>query len=263
MEQKNEKVIQSVSRAISIIRCFEYNEELGVTDISKMINLHKSTTFGLISTLQINGLLEKNEDTSKYRLGIELFRLGTLVNSNLRKIAIPYLEKLVRIYHETVNLVTLDNDSVVYLEKVEGTHSMFINTLVGGRLPLYCTAVGKVILAGLSDSDLINKIDKITFKKFTDKTILNKETLLKSIMNTRENGYAEDSEELEMGLTCVAAPIYNHLGISFAAISISTPIYRMNEEFKNKIVKTLREMTQIISGKIGYTENIMKYQTRL
>ena len=125
MAQEGNIVIQSVDRAIQIIRCFEDNEELGVTEISRMIGLHKSTAFGLISTLEANKLLEKNDNTGKYRLGLELFRLGTKVNSTLRHIAVPYLEQLVRMYQETVNLVVVDDLYVIYLEKVESSQLPF------------------------------------------------------------------------------------------------------------------------------------------
>lgn len=254
MTTKNEKMIQSVSRAVQILQCFENNEELGVTEISKMMGLHKSTAFGLISTLETNRLLEKNEDTGKYRLGLELFRLGTKVNASLRRIAAPYLEKLVRLYQETVNLVVLDDLSVVYLEKVDSTRSMYINTVIGGRLPLHCTAVGKSILSSLPKAEQVNKVEKMDLAGFTDKTIRDKETLLKYLENAGKNGYAEDCEELEIGLSCVAAPIFNHLGNAFAAISVSGPASRMNETFRKEISETLIHITQEISKKMGYIQ---------
>lgn len=252
MEMKSTKSIQSVDRAIQILKCFESAEELGITEISKIMQLHKSTTFGLVSTLEANKLLEKNEDTGKYRLGIELFRIGTKVNSNLRRIAVPYLEKLVKMFQETVNLVVIDDLSVVYLEKVESTHSMRISTVVGGKLPLYCTAVGKSILANLDEEELEYKIKKMEFIKFTNKTVCERELLLKSLNHVKKNGYAEELEELEIGLSCVGAPIYNHLGVAFAAISVSGPTSRMNDNFRKEISVSLIEFAQEISKKIGY-----------
>mgnify|MGYP001164635687 CR=1 FL=1 len=253
LETKNDKGIQSVNRAIQILNCFENNEELGVTEISKLMSLHKSTAFGLISTLEMNKLLEKNEVTGKYRLGIELFRLGTKVNSNLRKITVPYLEKLVNKYQETVNLVVMDNLSVVYLEKVEGGHSMRTSTAAGKRFPLNCTGVGKSILAGISEEELKDKLIRMTFTKFTDKTICDRDEFTKCLDKVRKNGYAEDFEELEIGLVCVAAPIYNHLGSAFAAISVSGPKFRMNQNLRKEISESLVEYTQEISKKLGYT----------
>lgn len=256
METSSDKVIQSVSRAIQIIRCFENYEELGVTEISKMVGLHKSTTFGLISTLEANKLLEKSDHTGKYRLGLELFRLGTKVNSTLRHIAIPYLEQLVKMYQETVNLVVMDDLSVIYLEKVESTRSMRISTVVGGRLPLYCTAVGKAIMSNLPMDELLSKLNRMEFTKYTDNTMCDKNSILKSLEKAKLNGYAEESEELEIGLSCVAAPIYNHFNYPFAAISLSGPTFRMNESFRKEISGTLKQFTQEISGKLGYQKCI-------
>lgn len=253
LEPKIEKNIQSVSRAIQILKCFESTEELGVTEISKLLALHKSTAFGLISTLEMNKLLEKNESTGKYRLGLELFRLGTKVNSNLRKITVPYLEKLVDKYQETVNLVVIDNLSVVYLEKVEGGHSMRTSTAAGKRFALNCTAVGKSILAGIPEEEVKDKIKKMVFTKYTENTICDGDELLRYLDQVRKYGYSEDFEELEIGLVCVAAPIYNHLGNAFAAISLSGPKFRMKQSLRKEIGETLVEYTQEISKKLGYT----------
>jgi len=257
MAPEGNTVVQSVSRAIQIIRCFEDNEELGVTEISKIIGLHKSTTFGLISTLEANKLLEKSESTGKYRLGLELFRLGTKVNSTLRHIAIPYLERLVGMYQETVNLVVMDDLCVIYLEKVESTRSMRISTMVGGRLPLYCTAVGKAIMANLTFEELNGKLDRMEFKRYTDKTLYDKKSIIESLEKIRNAGYAEESEELEVGLSCVAAPIYNHFNIPFAAISLSGPTFRMNEGFRREIGLTLIRYTREISTKLGYSKGLI------
>lgn len=256
MDHSPNNTIQSVNRAVQIIRCFENNEELGVTEISKMLELHKSTAFGLISTLEANKLLEKNTYTGKYRLGLELFRLGTKVNSALRHISMPYLEKLVKMYQETVNLVSWDDLSVIYLEKVESPRSMRISTMVGGRLPLYCTAVGKAIMSGLPGEELNSILDRIEFKKYTDNTLCSVKSILEYLEKAKANGYAEESEELEIGLSCVAAPIYNHFGIPIAAVSLSGPSFRLNESFRKEISAELIRYTQEISGKLGYSSSL-------
>lgn len=252
MDNNSEKTIQSVDRAIKIIRCFDTFEELGITEISKLLNLHKSTTFGIVSTLSANGILEKNENTGKYKLGLELYRLGTKVNLSLRGITLPYLERLVEMYEETANLVVLQDLSVVYLEKVESSHSMRISTSVGGRKPLYCTAVGKAILAFLPPDELERKLDKMKLVKFTDNTITSKEDLKKALNEIRKRGYAEDNEEMEIGLHCIAAPILNQYSYPIGAISVSGPISRMNGEVDINISRTLVEFTMEISKKLGY-----------
>lgn len=252
MDSNSEKTIQSVDRAIKIIKCFDHFDELGITEISKLLGLHKSTTFGIVSTLYANGILDKNENTGKYKLGLELYRLGTKVNLSLRSIVLPYLEHLVEIYEETANLVVMQDLSVVYLEKVESSHSMRISTSVGGRKPLYCTAVGKAILAYLPPDELQRKLDRIEFVKFTDNTITSKEDLIKALIEIKQRGYAEDNEELEIGLCCISAPILNQYSYPIGAISVSGPKSRMNTEVNAKISKTLVGFTMEISKKLGY-----------
>jgi DNA-binding IclR family transcriptional regulator len=252
LDNSSEKIIQSVDRAIKILRCFDNYEELGITEISKMLNLHKSTTFGLVSTLHANGILEQNENTGKYKLGLELYRLGTKVNLSLRTIVLPYLERLVEMYEETANLVVMQGLSVVYLEKVESSHSMRISTSVGGRKPLYCTAVGKAILAHLPPDELNRKLDKMELVKFTDNTITCKDELKKALIEIKEKGYAKDNEEMEIGLCCIAAPILNQYGYPIGAISVSGPKSRMNSELDIKVGKVLVEFTMEISKKLGY-----------
>ena len=245
-------LIQSLVRAIEILKSFEDAEELGVTEISTKTGLHKSTTFNIISTLERYHYLEKNESTSKYRLGIELFRIGTKVKSVLRKITLPYLEKLAFDFKETVNLVVRDGDQVIYLEKIDSPHSMCISTVTGGRLPINSTAVGKAILSGLTDSVLVEVVNSLNLVKFTDKTITEKGKLLECIEKVRITGYSEDFEELELGLICVASPIFDHTGKSCTAISVSGPTSRMNEEFRKEIGSSLVKITQEISKKLGY-----------
>lgn len=246
------KTIQSIERAFEILRCFEKSEELGVTEISNMTKLHKSTAFNLIATLEHLGVLEKEHVGGKYKLGMELFRLGTMVNSNVRLICFPYLERLVETFSETVNLVARDNLMVLYLEKIESPHSMRIGTKEGQRLPMHCTAVGKAIMSTLMDSELELIIDNLQFIKFTDYTLKTSEELWNQLKDAKQKGYAEDIQEYETGLICVAAPIRDYTGKANFAISVSGPNSRMTKEFRDKIGKTLVEITNEISKKLGY-----------
>jgi len=251
-DSKPKNSIQSVSRAIEILKLFENNEELGVTEISKGAGLHKSTAFGLISTLEMHNMLEKNDITDKYRLGVEVFRLGTKVNSGLRHMSYPYLEKIVELYAETVNLVVLEYPNVVYMEKVESSHSMRISTAIGETRPLYCTAVGKILLAHMSDDQVSQYLASVQLKRYTVNTIVDPIVLLERLASAKAAGYAFESEELETGLSCVAAPIFNHIGKAFAAISVSGPSSRMDEMQRSQIAHTLSRFAVEISGKLGW-----------
>ncbi len=249
---KEGKTIQSVDRAIAILRSFEQNEELGVTEISKITELHKSTAFNLISTLEKAGLLAKEPNSGRYRLGMELFRLGTMVNANIRAICEPYLEMLVNEFSETVNLVARNDLLVIYLDKKDSPHSMRISTEEGTRLPMYITAVGKAMMSTLSDDEIKDILKNVRLMKFTEYTLTDKEEVKLQIQAAREKGYAEDLQEYENGLTCVGAPIRDHTGRANYAISVSGPNSRMTKDVRKKIGERLVELTTQISKKLGY-----------
>lgn len=223
-------MIQSVQRAVDILRCFESRELLGITEIAERSGLNKSTAFGIVATLTAEGLLEQDVSTGRYRLGLELFRLGNLVNTSTRRLIMPELEKLSQTLEETVNYVRPDGSDVVYLIKKESPHSMRICTKTGQRLPMYCTAVGKAILAYMPEEQRTGILDGYQFKPFTENTVPNKETLLLQLQEIRKSGYAVEREEFEAGLVCVAVPILDDNRRPIAAISCSGPKDRMTSE---------------------------------
>lgn len=222
--------IQSVERAIHILECFDGQMELGITEISHRIQLHKSTTFGLVSTLEAYQLLEKNENTGKYHLGVGLFRLGSRVNMDLRRLVSPYLDKLVNICGETVNFVVPDGIYVVYLDKKESPHSMRIATAIGQRQPMYRTATGKAILAQLPYADARELLYRSDFQRMTSNTLLAPGAVLQELNVIRQQGYAMDREELEYGLICLGVALVDSRGQPVGAISISGPASRMQKD---------------------------------
>jgi len=223
-------MIQSVERAVRILQCFDEQDQLGITQISKKVGLTKSTAFGLVSTLVETGLLEQDPATSQYRLGMELFRLGSRVDAGGRRQIAAELDDLCQTLGETVNYMRPEGADIVYLVKKETSHSMRICTTIGQRLPMYCTAGGKTILACLPEAEREQILHSFQFSAFTDNTITSTEALRRELDAARVDGCAYDREELEMGLTCIAVPIRNHLGYPTAAISCSGPTPRMTEE---------------------------------
>ncbi|AOY74971.1 IclR family transcriptional regulator [Clostridium formicaceticum] len=251
-------ILQSVGRAVEVLKCFAEHGELGVTEVSKLMDLHKSTTYGLIATLEAYKLLERSAVNEKYKLGIELFRLGTKVKIDLKEIASPYLEQLANHYKETVHLVIRDDCHVLYLDKIESPHSMRICSRVGERLPLFCTGVGKAILANLDEHEIKSVLDRTKLTKCTEHTIVKKNQLIEHLKKVQEQGYAEDSEELELGLHCIAAPIFDCNSKPLAAISVAGPVFRMTQEIQQEIIKTLIEVTSDISQKLGCQPKLSK-----
>ena len=250
--QKLERIapIQSVERAIWILKCFEGHTELSLSEISRMLSLHKSTAFGLVSTLEAYRLLEQDQESGKYHLGIELFRLGNKVNIDLRSIVTPYLDRLVSICGETVNFVIPDGDCVVYLEKKESPHSMRIATTLGQREPMYRTATGKAILSRLPLPVAQNVLECTKFERMTSNTLLSVHEVLRQLDESRRCGYAVDREELEYGLVCLGVAITDSTGQPVGAISVSGPAFRMTQENQRQFAEHLIDCSRQISSRL-------------
>lgn len=240
-------MIQAVERAVKILKCFEEQELLGVTEISGKTNLNKSTVFGLVTTLTETGLLEHDDATNRYRLGLELFHLGKCVSADTQRLVMPTMDALVAELEETVNFVRPDRSDVIYIVKKESPHSMRICTRIGQRLPMYCTAVGKVILATMPPEEAETIIRGYTFAPFTDHTVPSPEKLREELEQIRKSGYAVDREELEYGLVCVAVPVADKSGRTLAAISCSGPKMRMTDEKIDECRKALQSQAKRLS----------------
>ena len=223
-------MIQSIERVSNILHCFDQDSRLGITQIAKKVGLTKSTTFGIVSTLTKLGFLEQDKSTGLYMLGLELFLLGNRVDADGRSVIGRELDSLVEVLGETINYVRRQGGNVIYIAKKESPHSMRISTTVGMSLPMYCSAVGKAMLAYLPPEEQNAIIDATDFQNLTDNTLASPETLRSELKKIRSQGFALDSEELEYGLTCVAVPILNSQNYPIAAISCSGPSTRMTPE---------------------------------
>ncbi|WP_017728992.1 IclR family transcriptional regulator [Halalkalibacterium ligniniphilum] len=248
-------IIQSVDRALQILDLFnEYETELKITDISERMMLHKSTVHSLLKTLQKHRYIEQNEENGKYRLGLKLFERGSFViNSiDIREVAKPYLHDLSEKTNQTIHLVILDGREGVYIDKVEGGDSYVVYSRIGRRIPIHCSGVGKALVAFKSEEELDKLLDGYEFIRRTENTITNKKDFLKELEEIRRKGYAIDNQENEPGIRCVALPVRDHTGEVVAAISISSPVMRVNDEKLNEYVELLKKETEALSVKLGY-----------
>ena len=242
--------IQSIERAIAVLNCFQRHTSLGVTELSTLLQLNKSTVFGIVRTLADEQFLTQSPETGKYQLGPALLRLGNLVDTDLRRICQPYLTKLSAQMEETTNLVLPNGGDVVYIEKKESPQSVRICTEIGKSLPMYCTATGKAILAFLPPAQQEQTITAMQFFPFTRNTILDLQSLRAALEEVRSAGYAMDREEWEMGLVCVSAPIFNSVRQPVAAISCSGPKQRMTEAKLETAAQLLLRAAGEISGQL-------------
>lgn len=250
-------VIQSVDRALQILEIFEDSDrELSLSQISREMQLNKSTVFGLVGTLKSRGYLDQNSETARYRLGIKLFKLGSIVEVNLdiREVARPFLKLLSDKHKETVHLCLYVRNEVIYIDKVDGPGSMRMYSQLGRKSPFHCTGVGKAVLAFLDDQTVDQFMNKTAFKSFTPNTITTPEALRREIAKIREQGYCIDEEEIEIGLRCVAAPIFDRKGAVVGALSVAGPAARINDNAIKAIIDDICEVSQMISEQLGYSK---------
>ncbi|WP_077214369.1 IclR family transcriptional regulator [Bacillus dakarensis] len=253
MERDN--MVKSVGRALDIIDLVSAKKGgLGVTEIANQIDINKSSVYRILSTLAQYGYIEQDADTGKYKLGYKFLEVSSklLDSIDLRMEAKPFLQELERETNEVIHLVVYDQGEVVYIEKLEGTETLRTHSRVGKRAPMHCTSVGKAILAHLPSTTVMDIIDRKGLPMHTENTITEKESFLKELNGIKQKGYALDLEENEYGITCIAAPIFDHLGRVVASVSISGPTMRMTEERLESLKEKMLHASKEISARLGY-----------
>jgi IclR family transcriptional regulator, KDG regulon repressor len=258
-EQKSQKDpngynVRAVERALQILECFDdEHPERGVSDIAQAVDLHKATTHRIMTTLLNFGYLERADDGQKYRLGIRLTELGLKVvrRMDLRREALPFMKQLVQEWDETCDLSIFDSNNVFYVEVLRGGRALTIAAAVGQRLPAHCTASGKLFLSHLSPAELDVFLSQ-PLASYTEKTITSPDELRKQLGTIRNQGYAMDYEEVEVGVCAVSAPIYNRQGRMIAAIGSPNPVSRMTPERIQEIAVSLTQAAQEISRRMGW-----------
>jgi IclR family KDG regulon transcriptional repressor len=253
----SERFIQSVERAADILELFLGSEsELSVKEISDRLSISKSTVHGLIKTLEHRGYLQQNQDNLKYKLGLKLFELGHHIGNQLdmAKIAHPIIKDLVDELKETVHLVVRQQDELIYVEKVEGPHTLRIYSHVGKRAPIHCTGVGKAILAYQDVKEVNRILETIPLETFTEYTVTDQDEIKRQLQTIKETGYSIDDEEIEIGLKCVAAPIFDYQGNAIASLSCASPKMRLTDERLPIVIEGVKKAALEISHKLGYKD---------
>ena len=255
-KEKSDYIVQTVIHALDILEQFHDNvDELGVTDLSKRLRLHKNNVFRLLATLESRGYIEQNRVTENYRLGLKTLELGqTFIRQmGLLRQSRPVLESLVRECNETTYVAILKEFHIVYLDVVETDLTVRVVPRVGARLPAYCTAAGKVQLAYMTDEELENYLPSKELKRYTPNTITDKDDLKRHLKDIAEQGYALDNEELDVGVKCVGAPIRDYTRRIVGAVSISGPSMRfLDERMNNELIPLVKRAAEEISPKLGY-----------
>ena len=248
-------IIQSVERALQILDLFnEQATELKITDISKLMGLSKSTLHSLLKTLQLHGYIDQNPENGKYRLGMKLVERGHFVvgSIDIRQKAKGWLTELSQRTGQTTHLGILDGREGVYIEKIEGKLAAIAYSRIGRRLPVHATAIGKVLIAWLGEAELNALLEGYQYTTYTPSTLASREALMTALTQTREQGYALDSEENEQGVRCVAVPVWNHESRVIAALSLSTLTSRVDDAELANFREELQQAGLELSRALGY-----------
>ena len=250
VDQSDTKV-STIERAIQILEAFSYEEPaLGLSELARRTALPKSTVHRILKSLKQNRLVIQLED-GRYAIGIRLFELGSLAYANLgvRSVAQPYIRALTESTGETVHLGILDEYEVVSIEQALSPHTLRAEIYIGKRAPLYCTAVGK-ILAAYQDDAWIAAYLESPREKHTPNTITDRTALEREFRRVRERGYAVDNEEHNVGIRCIAVPVFDRGGKVVASLSISGPAVRVrpekDKEHLAQLARTATEISQVL-----------------
>jgi DNA-binding IclR family transcriptional regulator len=234
--------IKSLQKALNVLDCFVDHSELGVTQISEMMGLYKSNVHSILSTFKQCGYVEQDEVTGKYRLGVKIYKLSCALDDryDVIQLAKPYMQEIANLTKERVYLGAPHGDEVIYLGATYPTGEFAMARAISGeRAQMYCTGLGKAMMAYLTLEQQYEYANR-PLEKFTENTLTDKEALLAELECVREKGYAIDNMEHEYGVKCVARPIFDRKRRVCAAISVSGPSLRFEDDRIKEISDILK-----------------------
>lgn len=241
----------AVGKALALLDAFDFvHMSLGVSELARRTGIPKSTAFRLLAILEQRKLIERQG--TRYILGQRLFELGNRVSfcrpRSLRDLALPFLSDLYELTHETVHLAVLEGTDVLYLEKLFGHQQVRAPSVVGGRVPAYCSAIGKALLAA-SGTEQTQAVLERGLAPRTGYTIVNPSMFLEELRLVRTKGIAFDREESKIGVNCIASPIVTRSGRLVGAVSICGPTGRFSPSAcANAVVQVARGIGRIVAG---------------
>jgi DNA-binding IclR family transcriptional regulator len=245
--------IRAVERALDVLLCFtNQTPELTMTQIAEQVGINKSTIHRLLATLESKRFVERDPLTGIYRPGIRLIQMAylTLEKNDLRRLAAAYMNRLCEQQRENVNLTILEDTDVVYLHVVESPQRVKLAATSGQRLPAFCTASGKAILASIPEENVKQILERGT-PKYTQQTLTSHQELFEDLHLTRERGFAIAEQEFEDGINAIAAPIFDRNQHPIASLSVAGPAYRLTRErmlaISPMLLATTRDITEAMS----------------
>jgi DNA-binding IclR family transcriptional regulator len=253
-EREDAGPVQSVDRAVAILEILARDGEAGVTEVARELGVHKSTASRLLAALDRRELVSQDTARGRFRLGVGLVRLAGAAGRSLDVVqeSRPVCQVLARQVGETVNLAILSGRDALYLDQVAGPAALSPHNWAGQRIPLHATSDGKVLLAYLSQAELAGCLTP-PLRRFTDRTITTLDELSPVLAEVRQRGFATAVDELEAGLTAIAAPVRNAEGRVVASISASGPSFRIPADRIGQVAESVRRAAAEISRRLGWT----------
>jgi DNA-binding IclR family transcriptional regulator len=252
--EKTNYIIQSVSHALDVLEQFSGEpDELGVTELSKRLKLHKNNVFRLLATLEARGYIEQNKSTENYRLGVRCLRLGQrfVMQTGLLRQARPVMHQVTRACHETSFITVMRDGCAVALDAVEAEQPVRMVSRIGDPLPLHCTAAGKMHLA-FADDEMRASLPE-ALQKFTEKTLVDRQVLGQQLKKIVENGFAVDVGEHIEDVRSVAVPIRDYTRAVVGSLAVSGPAYRLSQErLEKEIVPLMLKAGRELSTRLGF-----------
>lgn len=246
-------VLQTVDRALNLLEVIsEYSDGLTTKEIEEILGLNKVAVHRLLTTLENRSFVERVGN--KYVVGLKMVELSSmkLNKIELKTEAAPYLRELVNILKQPIQMAILDDCEAVFIEKMQSVNTLRMYSQIGRRIPLYCSAVGKSLILQQGDDEILEKLSKQKFEKFTHTTLETPEQVLEEVQKARKVGYTIDNEEHEEGIFCIAVPIYDYREKIIAAISTAGT----SKDFIHESNKQIQELMKItgynISKRLGY-----------
>ncbi len=253
MVENRDIKVKSLQKALEILNYFTEKPLLGVTEISEHFGLYKSTVHNILSTLKAMEYLEQDEQSGKYRLGIQVFNLSKAMADTylITKIAMPYMQEIANQTNERVYLAVPYRDEVLYLEAMYPEAAVeLMRSILGERAKMYCTGLGKAMLAYMGEQKIREYLDTHEFEAFTDKSITDKGIFYQELACTRQRGYAVDDMEHEFGIKCIAMPIFDRSRKVYAAVSISGIATHFTGENIDKWAMLLKKYVSKIESRL-------------
>jgi IclR family transcriptional regulator, KDG regulon repressor len=246
-------VVNAAARALAVLECLSRRRSVGLEELSREMGLAKPTVYRFLQTLQELGYARRDE-SDRWAMTFKTFNVGSraLDHIDLHSAALPVAEGLADELGETVHMGVLEGDSAVYVLKIESKYTIRMFSRLGRRIPLYCTAIGKVLLAYSSPDERKAALEGVHLVAFTPKTLTTRSALEEELKRIRAQGFGRDEEEHEMGIKCLGAPILDRDGAVAAALSVSWPLFRYEAGSEAEKAAAVVAAAREVSTLLGY-----------